>query len=135
MKEILIIGDVTKDFARLGVELRQTYQGEEYGVCEVTEKEYELLCSEPYIKGTWINNGWCDEPEKSLVGKFGFVYVKGEKLKGILDDNTEYSDLLEYLCLYFGVSWFNGPVVCGFVKALANLNHMKMSELFDKYQG
>ena len=54
-------------------------------------------------------------------------------MKGTLDDNARYSDLLEYLCLYHGVSWFNGPVVCGFAKALANLNHMKMSELFIKY--
>ena len=135
MKEILVLGDVTNDFRRLGIEVRQTYKGEKYGVCEVTEEEYEVLCLEPYSEGTWINNGWCHELEKRLAGKFGFVYIKGEKMKGALDDNARYSDLLEYLCLYHGVSWFNGPVVCGFAKALAKLNNMKMSELFIKYQG
>ena len=135
MKDILVLGDVTNDFRRLGIDVRQTYKGEKYGVCEVTEEEYEVLCSEPDSKGTWINTGWCDEPEKRLAGKFGFVYIKGEKMKGALDDNARYSDLLEYLCLHHGVSWFNGPVVCGFAKALAKLNNMKMSELFIKYQG
>ena len=47
MKEILVLGDVTNDFRRLGIDVRQTYKGEKYGVCEVTEEEYEVLCSEP----------------------------------------------------------------------------------------
>lgn len=49
MKEILTMGNVTNDFKRLGVEVRQTYNGEEYGVCEVTEEEFKALCDEPDI--------------------------------------------------------------------------------------
>lgn len=59
MKEILTMGDATKDFNRLGVEVRQTYSGEEYGVCEVIEDELKILCDESEdIEGAWENCGW-----------------------------------------------------------------------------
>lgn len=52
MKELLISGNVQKDFERLGVEFRETYRGKEYGVCEVTEEEFDTLCNESNTEST-----------------------------------------------------------------------------------
>ena len=156
MKEILTMGDVTKDFKRLGVEVRQTYNGEDYGVCEVTDEELEILCSDnDEIKGHWedcalrycegsnqikpnseilINNkvilAWYDYDEDFENEEEKQEYLKENN--GIMG-LEKYNNLLEYLCDYMGVGQPRN--VCALTKDLAKYNNMKLSELFKIYQG
>lgn len=143
MKEILTICNVKEDFERLGVALRQTYSGEYYGVCEVTEEEFRKLCLEPDIAGTWVLGGWryCEgsiqpEPTKKILIMNKEILAWHEEL----DDEEEldneppsYANLLEYLCDHMGASLSKN--VCALTMDLAKYNNMKLSELFIKYQG
>lgn len=156
MKELLTMGDVTKDFDRLNVELRQTYTGDDYGVCEVTEEEFKILCDDPdEVKGSWEECGWryC---KGSNIGEANFTLkVNGEDLKcwynPFEDDEEEYdeeihaedaqddiyipeyNDLLCYLGEVLGIGQPRN--ICALTKDLAKYNNMKLSELFKKYQG
>lgn len=155
MKEILTMGNVTNDFKRLGVEVRQTYNGEEYGVCEVTEEEFKILCNEPDTEGTWDDCGWryCEGsnqamPEQKILlnGKEIIAWYDDsedfedeEEKQWYLEENggvmplEEFSDLLQYLCDEMGCSQPRN--ICALTKDLAKYNNIKLSELFKIYQG
>ncbi|GAA0083414.1 hypothetical protein [Clostridium sp. CTA-6] len=147
MKEILTTGDVTKDFKRLGVEVRQTYKGEKYGVCEVTDAEFKILYNEPEdIEGVWEDGGWsyCEGSNKDEINYT--LEVNNQRLKCWYnpledefeddeDDETyipEYYNLLEYLC---DLGCSKPSNVCALTKDLARYNNMKLSKLFKIYQG
>lgn len=150
MKELLTMGDVTEEFNRLGIIVRQTYNGEDYGICEVTEEEFKILCDEPDIEGTWEDCGWryCEGSNQCMVN--AVLSVKNKELKcwfepaeidyENLDENYEeddyipqYSNLLAYLCEQKGCSQPRN--VCALTKDLAKYNNMTMAELFKAYQG
>lgn len=137
MKEILTFGDVTKDFKRLGVDFRQTYLGEEYGVCEVTDKEFEKLCNEPNTENTWNDGGWRYAEGSNQMIPSEIIKINGEKIiawyEDIYDFDGEYENLLQYLCYEVGCSQPGN--VCALTIDLAKYNNMKLSELFQKYQG
>jgi len=155
MKEILTMGNITEDFNRLGVTVRQTYDGEDYGVCEVTDEEFKLLCNDSDdIEGRWKDCGWryCEgsnqrRPDSKILinnkeilawydydEDFENEEEKQEYLKannGVME-LEERNTLLEYLCDYMGVSQPRN--VCALTKDLAKYNNMKLSDLFRKYQ-
>ena len=155
MLEILTMGNIKKDFDRIGIQLRQTYKGKEYGVCEVTDKELDTLCDDPDIPYTWIACGWryCEgsnqeKPSKKVlinnkeiiawyddIWEFDSEEEKQAYLKehnGIIEP-VEYTNLLEYLCDEMGCCQ---PInICALTKDLAKYNNMKLSELFKIYQG
>lgn len=156
MKEILIIGKVQDDFKRLGITLRQTYSGADYGVCEVTEEEFKILCDEPEdIYGAWEEGGWrycegsnVEEPQqKVLIANREITawydeskdFDSEEEKQIYLEENggviplEEFHDLLQYLCDEMGCS--SPRNVCALTKDLAKYNNMKLSELFKIYQG
>jgi hypothetical protein len=152
MKEILTMGDITKDFNRLGITIRQTYKtndSDEYGVCEVTDEEFKILCDEPDdVAGTWEDCGWryCEgsnqgiPSEKLVVNNKKLIcwYEPYEDDEEGLEDEEEpctpqYTNLLEYLCDHMGCSQPRN--VCALTKDLAKYNNMKLSELFKIYQG
>lgn len=142
MKEILTSGDITKDFKRLGIIVRQTYKGKKYGVCEVTDKEFDILCDEPEIEGTWKNCGWRYSEGSNMGDPTIALLVNHHSLEcwydpiDTEDEETyipEYVNLLEYLCNAMGCS--KPSNVCALTKDLAKHNGMKLSELFIKYQG
>lgn len=149
MKEILTMGDVTKDFKRLGIEVRQTYNGEDYGVCEVTDAEFKILYNEPEdIEGCWEDGGWiyCKGSNQAEVNytlkvnnqmlKCWYNPLEDEFEDQDEDDESyipEYYSLLEYLCDHMGCS--KPSNVCALTKDLARYNNMKLSKLFKKYQG
>ncbi len=156
MKEILIFGDVSNDFKRLCVNLRQTYKGEDYGVCEITDEEFNILCSEPDdVEGVWSEGGWryCEgsnqeEPtQKVLINNKEIIawyddsldFDNKEEKQEYLKENggvmplEEFHDLLQYLCDEMGCS--SPRNVCALTKDLAKYNNMKLSELFLKCQG
>ncbi|EKS4345091.1 hypothetical protein QB607_003095 [Clostridium botulinum] len=145
MKEILTMGDVTKDFKRLGVEVRQTYKGEDYGVCEVTDAEFKILYNEPEdMEGYWEDGGWSYYESSNQAEVNYILKVNNQKLKcwyNPLEDEfeddepyiPEYYNLLEYLCDHMGCS--KPSNVCVLTKDLAKYNNMKLSELFKRYQG
>ena len=145
MKELLIVGEVKKEFNKLDVEYRETYRGEEYRVCEVTEDEFKILCDDADNNDDeWEDGGWrySDQGRTNDILK-----VNGEELKcwyepdkdelEELEEGEDYyrpepSDLLEYLCDIMGCSAFRN--VCALTKDLAKYNDIKLSELFEKYQ-
>lgn len=155
MKEILIMGDVTKDFKRLGIKLNQTYRGTEYGVCEVTEEEFKILCDEPDIKGTWVNCGWryCKGSNQKAPDKK--VLINNKEIIAWYDDSLDFDseeeklayieerggamplerfdDLLTYFVIEMGV--VQPKNVCALSMDLAKYNNIKLSELFQIYQG
>ena len=156
MQEILIMGDVTKDFKRLGIELRKTYRGADYSVCEVNEEEFKKLYDEPDgIYGAWENGGWryaegsnqCNPDTKVLINSKELIgwyddsydFVCEEERQEYLESNdgviepAEYKDLLTYLCDEMGCSQHRN--VCALTTHLAKVNDMKLSDLFKKYQG
>lgn len=156
MKEILTMGDVRKDFKRLGVEVRQTYKGEEYGVCEVTDEELEILFSDnDEIIGQWEDCGlkYCegsnqDKPndkviinEREILAWYDYDedFENEEEKQEYLKENNgimgleKYNNLLEYLCYHMGVAQPRN--VCALTKDLAKYNNIKLSELFKIYQG
>lgn len=142
MKEILVMGNIKRDFERLGIEVRQTYKGEKYGVCEVTEEEFNILCDEPDIGGTWEECGWRYSKGSNKGIPNNITLIKGKGLKVwidyIKDEEDEeyvmtYSSLLEYLCDGVGASQPRN--VCALATDLAKYNGIKMSELFREYQG
>lgn len=134
MKEILTMGDVSKDFNRLGIPLRMTYKGREYGVCEVTEDEFQILDKEEdsLTNNTWINCGW-------LYSPYGIENVPN---KAIIVNNKsllEWSRLSEEsnkknILVYWNISMMNLVFsVCAITKWLAIWNNIKLSELFNIY--
>lgn len=136
MIEILIMGNVAKDFNRLGIELRETYNGVNYKVCEVTKEEFETLCDEPDIEGIWDEGCWryCkgsnqDKPNRKVV-------INGKEIIAWYDDEIplkEFRGLVHYLCEEMGVSQPRN--VCALSTDLAKHNNMKLSELFKIYEG
>lgn len=156
MEEILVMGKVKRDFKRLGIEFRQTYNGTDYGVCEVTEEELKILCYEPDdVLGVWEEGGWryCkgsnqDKPtQKVLIMNKEIIAwyddtndfdSEEEKQEYLREHNDvmpleKFHDLLQYLCEEMGCSQPRN--VCALTKDLAEYNNMKLSELFEKYQG
>ncbi|MEG0153010.1 MAG: hypothetical protein RR891_06165 [Clostridium sp.] len=154
MEELLIMGNVEKDFERLEIEFRQTYRGADYSVCEVTEKELKVLCDEPYdIFGAWKEGGWryCKGSNQGIPSDK--VLIRNKELMAWYDDSLDFDsdeereeylkenygvierfhDLLQYLCDEIGCSQPRN--VCALAKDLARYNNIKMSELFEKYQG
>ena len=155
MKEILTMGKIINDFKRLGIKVRQTYNGEEYGVCEVTEEEFEILCNEPDIEDAWNDCGWryCEGSNQDIPEQR--ILLNGKEIIAWYDDSEDfeneeekeaylkecggtmplevYNNLLEYLCDYMGCSQPRN--VCALTKDLAKYNNIKMSELFKIYQG
>lgn len=155
MKEILIMGDVTKDFERLGITLRQTYNGADYGVCEVTEEDFKKLCDEPDdVFGAWDECGWryCEGSNQEapnqkvlMMGKEIIAWYDNtydfdseEEKEAYLEEHNgvmpleKFCDLLQYLCDEMGCSQPRN--VCALTKDLAKYNNMKLSELFKTYQ-
>lgn len=147
MKEILVMGNISEDFKRLGIEVRKTYDGEDYGVCEVIEEEFKILCDEPDIEGTWKDGGWrhCEGSNQGVPSDVTLINGKGLKvwLKKYEDEDEDeedeeeyvmtYSNLLEYMYDEVGAS--QPKNVCALAKDLAKYNGIKMSELFREYQG
>lgn len=155
MIEILSFGDITKDFERLGVTLRQTYVGEDYSVCEVTEDEFKTLDNEPDIEGTWQDGGWRYAEGSNQFTPNEKIKINGKEIIAWYDDSNdfdseeereeyleehdgimpleEYQDLLTYLCDEVGCSQPRN--VCAVTIDLAKYNNVKLSELFKIYQG
>lgn len=154
MIEILTMGNIEDDFRRLGITLRETYNGSDYGVCEVTEEEFKKLCDEPDdLYGAWEEGGWryCKGSNQGIPTKkvlimnkelvawyddsldFDSEEEREEYLKDNNDVSEKFHDLLQYLCDEMGCSQPRN--VCALTKDLAKYNNMKLSELFLKYQG
>lgn len=154
MKEILTSGDITKDFNRLGIKIRETYKGEEYSIHEITNEEFKIMCEEPDVDGTWNECLWryCEGSNQDVPNKK--IILNGKEIVAWYDDTydfeseeekvaylkeygeksslAEYNNLLEYLCYHMGCSQPRN--VCALTKDLAKVNNMKLSELFKIYQ-
>lgn len=144
MKEILVSGDVTKDFKRLGIKKRETYIGEEFSVCEVTDKEFKILCDEECdeLNDTWIDCGWryAEGSNKGEVNELTLINNKGLQvwMESFRNEEGEeyvlaYNSLLEYFYEYLGITEFRN--ICALAIDLAKQNDMKLSKLFKEYQG
>ena len=143
------MGNILEDFNRLDIEVRQTYNGEEYGVCEVTDEEFKMLCVDEETEDTWQDCGWryCEgsnqgEVNSTLIigGKelnCWFTPFKYDDEEATEEDNNEqylpeYNNLLTYLCEEIGCSQPRN--ICALTKDLAKCNNIKLSDLFKIYQ-
>lgn len=149
MIEFLTMGNITKDFNRLGIPVRQTYNGKDYGVCEVTDEEFKIMLEEPDdIEGTWEDCGWRHCNGSNQGNTNSTLIIKGKELKCWYtpwadDEETEdkdnesylpkYNNLLTYLCDEVGVSQPRN--VCALAKDLSKYNDITMAQLFKTYQG
>ena len=137
MRDILTFCDIKKDFERLGIEVRRTYSGKIYSVCEVTDEEFKTLCEEPDIEGTWDECGWRFAKGSVMGVPYSFRVVNKKKLRVWRENRKfkckEYEDLLTYFNIGLGASQPRN--VCALATDLAKYNNMKMSELFRIYQG
>lgn len=144
MIEILISGKVEKDFERIGVQAKRTYGTDttEYGVYEVSEKDFKLLCDEPdeISDENWLEGGWRYAEGSNQSEAKATLIIKGKELRcwyNPIDDEEpyfpEYDVLLTYLCDEMGCSQSRN--VCALTVDLAKYNGMKLSELFKTYQG
>ena len=147
MIEILTLGNITNDFNRLGIEVRQTYKmknNQEYGVCEVTEKEFNILikdAKDETDEDSWNECGWRWTEGSNQGSPNATVKVKGKDLLAWsryddLDEEDyeqEYEDILDYLCNGVGASQSRN--VCALLIDLANFNYKKLSELLHEYLG
>lgn len=142
MKEILVSGDVTKDFTRLGINAILTYDNEAiYKVYEVPDEDFKILDNEPDVTGTWIDCGWRYSDGSNIGQPQDKLIVNNKELicwyeKDIDEDDElykyDYDDLLEYLYYNMGCSMFKN--VCALSMDLAKYNNLKLSELFKIYQ-
>lgn len=155
MKEILTMGDITEDFTRLNIKVVKTYKGEDYGVYEVTEEEFEILCKDEQNENGFDNCGWRyaigsnkNQPDKKII-------INKKEIIAWYDDSNDFdnkeerecylkehngvmplerfSSLLDYLCYEMGCS--SPRNVCALAVDLAKYNNIKLSELFKIYQG
>lgn len=151
MKEILG-GNLEQAFERLDIDAHMTYMGRTIldgntQVWEVGDEDFKRLCDvdEDDWKKDW---GWWRSAEGSnMCNPLENFIIKGQEI--IAWDGTgrleaeeegedwwykrEYSCLLEYFCEELGASQPRN--VCALAVDLARINNMKMSELFQKYQG
>lgn len=158
--EILVWGDPTKEFERLGIKATCTWQGEsnsgsDMRVYEMTYYAFEDLCkdAEDDSNENWQDCAW-RSAEGSNMGSVGPRYNinhhyicawDGGHREDIIEDNKkekpgdrycperQYKNLLEYFCDEVGAGQPRN--VCALAVDLARQNGIKMAELFRKYQG
>ena len=142
MKEILVSGNVDKDFKRLGVNAKLTYGNEDtdYKVYEVTEEDFDILCNEPNTDNTWINCGWRYCEGSNMGYPNVYLNINEKRIKCWMyefeDEPIElydYETLIEYINEECGATTFKN--ICAIAIDLAKYNKMKMSELFKVYEG
>lgn len=145
MREIFVSGDASKDFERLGIKPNLTYSYDDilqFKIYEVKDCEFETLCNEPNLEGTWEDCGWRHYEGSNMGIPKDEVIVNNKSLKCWYyndideeedDERFEYDNLLEYFCWHLGASTFTN--VCSLATDLAKYNNIKISELFTDYQG
>jgi hypothetical protein len=150
MKEILVWGNPEKEFERLGVQPKLTWQGygwdkdEEMRVYEVNEDDFKILCEEDNDE-YWQDAGWryCEGSNQGIPQSKAKVngkdlicwyepYVDEEDDEDDEPYYEEFKHLLQYLCDSVGASQPRN--VCALVADLAKYNNMTMAELFKEYQ-
>lgn len=154
MKEILG-GNLEKAFEELYIDAQMTYMGrtildDNTQIWEVEDKDFERLCEleEEDWKTDW---GWWRSAEgsnmfnelddyiingQSIIAWDGTNRVESEEEEDEEDRwwfEREYNSLFEYFCEEIGASQPRN--VCALAVDLARINNIKMSELFQRYQG
>ena len=132
MKQILISGDVTKDFERLGVKIRTAYEGVAFSVYTVTDEEFELMCNESDTERIWQNCGWRYSEKSNQEEPTIIVQIKGKPLKTWGWEGS-YANLLEYIEQELGACTFKN--ISALTSHLAKANNITLGELFSIYQG
>lgn len=139
MREIFVSGDVSKDFTRLGINANLTFEGKdilEIKIFEVSDNDFDTLCNEPDIEGTWNNCGWRYFDGSNMDAPKNELLVNNKSLKCWYEEDEDplaYDNLLEYLCWHLGASTFKN--IGALATDLAKYNEIKLSTLFNEYQG
>lgn len=157
----ILAGDLDQAIADLKLAAKKTYQcqkqwweyQENYQVWEISEIDFEFLCE--VDKSNWKDNwGWWRYSDGSIMGtpvwryniNNHYLYAWdgyrrdqfGRENKGLPKDDKwfqprKYRYLIEYLCEEHGISTEKN--VCALTIDLAKYNKIKLSELWQKYQG
>lgn len=141
--EILGFG-LEKAFSELGVVAQKKYQGGRFEVWELSNADYQRICSVPDEdwKEDW---GWWRSGRCILEGNPLHEYcVHGEKMLGWLDEEREkeedsdyigcpYSTFTDWLIFCWGLGTEKN-IAC-FATSLAKHNGLTLAEFMQKYQG
>lgn len=157
MKEILG-GELDLAFKELEINAVKTYEGntkldDKTQIWEVDEEGFERLCD--MNDDDWKENwGWwrsaegsnmCNELDEYIINNSKIIAWDGNNRLAFEEENEDgdeddrwwfprkYSNLLGYLSEEIGASQPRN--VCALVVDLANINNIKISELFRKCQG
>ena len=142
MNEILVSGNCNNDFKRLCVQPTLTYSSNSthYKVYEVSEKDFNILCNEPDIKGTWVDCGWRHCTGSNMGEVDNVLIVNDKELKCWYEEHEinelympVFKDLSDYIRNELVATTFKN--VCAVCVDLAKYNSMKLSDLFKIYQG
>ena len=150
MKEILG-NNLSVFFTNAGIEAKRTYKGERYEVWELSDTDYEKICTmseKDFEKLADSENSWWRGSDGSNLTSLlvGEVKVNNQIMQGWImkpwNDYTIYEDegagdikyqsLSDYLCNVIGASQPRNVVACAM--DLAKHNKMTMGELFTKYE-
>lgn len=120
-----------------------TYKGNLYEVWEISDEVFDIMCDMPEedFESACPGGMWRSSKGSNLEflphGEFTINSIPmigwergNDEIFGI---GHNYSGLLEYLCSYIGAS--TPKNVCACAVDLAKINSMKLSELFEKYEG
>lgn len=142
MKEILAEG-LHPLFDNTSLNGECTYKGNLYEIWEVSDEDFDIMCDMPdedfensCPDGMWrsakgSNLEFLPHREFSINGKSMIGWEReNDEIFGI---GYKYKGLLEYLCCYIGAS--TPKNVCASAVDLAKMNSVKLSELFEKYEG
>ena len=150
MKEILA-NNLQSLFDNTSLNGKCTYKGNTYEVWEISDEDFKTMCnmSEEEFEKVCPDGMWRSS-EGSNMGNpnYSVIINKNELLAWADEENMyqtyigagalctkrkEYQSLLEYFCDCVGASQPRN--VCALATDLARYNNMKMSELFNVYEG
>lgn len=148
-------GNLDVAFNELNIDAIKTYEGNTHldgitQVWELTQEDFEKLCN--IGENDWNDDWgwWRSAVGSNMCNPLSTFKIKGQEIAAWDGDNRieddkaededdrylferEYHNLLEYMCEEIGASQPRN--VCALAVDLANINNIKVSNLFKKYQG
>lgn len=146
MFEILVWGDITKEFERLGINPKCSWSGtgwspdDDMYVYELTEAEFQTLINDPKPDEEWMkeNCAWRHSKGSNMTDPIKRRTINGKYIKAWSDPERDiygvcpFDHLLRYFCDHVGISQPRN--VTALAVDLAKINGLTMAQLFAKYQ-
>ena len=138
LKEILA-QDLQQLFDNTSLHGECTYKGEMYEVWEIPDDDFKNMCdmTDEDFERVCPNGMWRSSTGSNLGEPYTRINVNHHRIiaweSSIQKAKRNWYSLLEYFCDGIGAS--QPKNVCALATHLARANKIKMSELFQKYEG